>query len=442
MTPTPWEDSMPGSRATITPQRAQAREDDMLEAVHIHIRQWGNHRWIRACSLAALSPFALSGCAQLNSLNWPVNTEGKAVAIDAKQRVVISQKMHGGEIAAICAEPSPDALAAYGASIGGSVRQATGTQAQLATAIAEQAASIGLRTQSIQLMRDAMYRACEGYLSGGIGGSEFYSLQRRFQNLTLGLLAIEQLTGAVKADQATLSTNSAAGTGGNTEAEVAALGKAREDADAAKTRYDAAQAQLKTDQAAHAEAVKKLADAKKTLAANTAPTQADKDVVVAAETAAKAASEAVENQKLVLAQEDRALRTAQEMVKLATESLTAARLQVRAAASGTAALGISGASRAQIAEKVSDAVVSIVQKVFDESGKNEGCHGIISDFRARSEQYLDSPAMMSVLDVCLKEKALEVQERADQKGVPSASLPEVKNAPRPYPPPSHAPSPQ
>lgn len=378
--------------------------------------------------IAMLVLCSLSGCAQFNSLNWPIATEGKSVALDAKQRVVVSLKKDNGPTV-ICAEPSPDALSAYGASVGASARQTAGTQAQLAGAFAEQAASIGLRTQSIQLMRDAMYRACEGYMSGGIEASDFYSLQRRFQNLTLGLLAIEQLTGAVKADQAALSTNAAGATGGNTEAETAALGRARADADAAKTRYEAAQKQLKSDQNKYAEATQHLSEAKKQLAENSAPTQADKDVVTAAETAAKAAEETVENQRLVVAQEDRTLKTTQEMVKLAQESLTAAQLQVRASASGNSAFGISGAARAQVAEKVSDAVVSIVQKVFDESGKNEGCHGIISDFRSRTDIYLRSPAMMSVLDVCLKEKALDVQERAVKKGVPATSLPDVKSGP-------------
>lgn len=157
----------------------------------------------------------LSGCANFDSIYRPVDVNGKAISLDAKQRVVISASVPNS--AMVCAEPSPDSLSAYGASLTGTLSKSPIEQAQLAAALAEQVASIGLRTQSIQLMRDAMYRACEGYLSGGIAAGEFYSLQRRFQNMTVGLLAIEQLTGAVKAEQAALGTSSAAATGDNTE---------------------------------------------------------------------------------------------------------------------------------------------------------------------------------------------------------------------------------
>jgi len=67
-------------------------------------------------------------------------------------------------------------LSAYGASLSGTFAKSSTEQAQLAAALAEQSGSISLRTQSIQLMRDAMYRACEAYLSGGISEGEFYSL--------------------------------------------------------------------------------------------------------------------------------------------------------------------------------------------------------------------------------------------------------------------------
>ena len=405
-------------------------------------------------TLATLGPAALvtlTGCAQLTSLNWPVNVEGKAASLDAKQRVVFSQQRKdvsdgkGGthDVLVICAEPSPDALSAFGASLGGSIIGGGSTKAQFASALAEQSASIGLRTQSIQLMRDAMYRACEGYMGGGLTANQFHSLQRRFQNLTLGLLAIEQLTGAVKAEQAVLSTNSGASTGANTEAETEALGNARKARDTAKGELEDAQTQFKKDNDTLVDANKKAADQKAALAAKKEPTQADKDAVAAAEGLAKTAAETVANQKQVVVNKERALATADEMLKIAQENLTAARLQVRAFASGSAAFGSSGAARAQVTEKVADAVGKIVQQVFDESGKGEGCNGIADDFRNRTDFYLQSPALMSLLSICLNEKAADVAARAKKGGVdapPTYVVPSFvpKFSPAPAPPPKPA----
>ena len=190
----------------------------------------------------------LGGCANLNSISREITVaEGaKASAIDAKQRVVFSATRARPASAAkgtsgasllpdlvVCAEPSPDALSAISASFSGSQTGSNSEAVQLALTLTEQASSIGLRTQSIQLMRDTMYRACEAYMAGALSPTEFFYLQRRFQNLTLGLLAIEQLTGAVKAAQATLSAAATAGTGESAEAETIALTTARERLDAA-----------------------------------------------------------------------------------------------------------------------------------------------------------------------------------------------------------------
>ena len=118
--------------------------------------------------------------------------KNQAFFIDAKQRAVFQR---GG---IICAEPSPDALSALAASQGLSVATPAGTTVGQSFSIAEAAGAIGLRTQSIQLMRDHMYRICEGYSSGAISGLAFQLLHRRFQTTMVGILAIEQLTGAVR----------------------------------------------------------------------------------------------------------------------------------------------------------------------------------------------------------------------------------------------------
>lgn len=371
---------------------------------------------MRTSSLASLALVTtLCGCANLNSIYRGIDVHGSAVSLDAKQRAVFSVPRPNTAI--ICAEPSPDALSAYSASLSGTFSNNSSAQAQLAGALAEQSASIGLRTQSIQLMRDAMYRACEGYMSGGVSPSEFYLLQRRFQNLTLGLLAIEQLTGAVKAEQVALSTNSGGSTGENTEVETASLNKAKTDQIAAKDAYDAANLQLGKDTNDLATATKNVASLKKALAANAKPTQDDKDAVTAAETQATTAQDKFEQQKLDTDSKRRTLEAADSSVKIAEQNLTDARGRVRAFASGTASLGQAGAARAAVTDKVASAVQNIVGQVFLESGRGEGCNGIIDDFRSNPGRYASGSVGENVLNTCLFAKQAEISTQAQKAGV-------------------------
>lgn len=371
---------------------------------------------MRTSGLASLGLVAsLCGCANLDSIYRGIDVQGSAVSLDAKQRAVFSVSKPNTTV--ICAEPSPDALSAYSASLSGTFSNNSSAQAQLASALAEQSASIGLRTQSIQLMRDAMYRACEGYMSGGVSAGEFYLLQRRFQNLTLGLLAIEQLTGAVKAEQVALSTNSGASTGENTEVETTALNKAKTDQIAAKDAYDAANLQLGKDTNDLATATKNVASLKKALAANAKPTQDDKDAVTAAETQATTAQDKFDQQKLDTDSKRRTLEAADSSVKIAEQNLTDARGRVRAIASGSASLGQAGAARAAITDKVASAVQNIVGQVFLESGRGEGCNGIIDDFRSNPSRYATGSVGENVLNTCLFAKQAEISTQAQKAGV-------------------------
>lgn len=137
--------------------------------------------------------------------NWNAVTKKKtfsddldAVFIDAKQRVVFARSHDAEKPPKICAEPSPDALSVLAASGGVDVTTPKGINAGAQGTLSEAAGSIGLRTQSIQLMRDAMFRICEGYANGSIGEAEFETLHRRFQQSMVTILAVEQLTGAVR----------------------------------------------------------------------------------------------------------------------------------------------------------------------------------------------------------------------------------------------------
>lgn len=163
------------------------------------------HKFILGVFLITL----LSACANLNTAFREQDFGNlKLISIDAKQRVVTHSKGSDRDPSGVtCAEPSPDALSAASAAGSGSLEVASKALG-LGYSAAEGAAYIGLRTQTIQLLRDALYRLCEGYAAGAITKERFHRLQRHYQNSMVALLAIEQLTGAVVARPATISGSS------------------------------------------------------------------------------------------------------------------------------------------------------------------------------------------------------------------------------------------
>ena len=132
---------------------------------------------------------------------------GTIIALDAKQRVIMEKDVDDGDFQArmFCAEPSPDALSATSSAFATSGALKSGAQGGgqtalgLAQTIIESAGSIGLRTQTIQLLRDAMFRLCEAYWNRAFDKEATIRMHRRFQVTMTGLLAIEQLTGVVQA---------------------------------------------------------------------------------------------------------------------------------------------------------------------------------------------------------------------------------------------------
>ncbi len=101
-----------------------------------------------------------------------------------------------------CSEPSPDALTALAASLSGETKAGV----NIAAAYSENAASIGLRTQSIQLLRDQLYSICQAYANQGLSSYTYQTLLAKNQQNTIALMAIEQLTGVLKAPSVKLTT--------------------------------------------------------------------------------------------------------------------------------------------------------------------------------------------------------------------------------------------
>lgn len=163
--------------------------------------------------------FILSGCASLKTYHneTKLGDTHRSIAVDAKQRFIFTGPVTVGDDPGnlspdnkqiICAEPSPDVFSAFAASIEGSA-SSEAISAALKGAFSENAATIGIRTQTIQLLRDSMYRICEGFLSGAIDKKQFHQLHQRFQRIMVTLVAIDQLTQAAQPPATAISTDAA-----------------------------------------------------------------------------------------------------------------------------------------------------------------------------------------------------------------------------------------
>lgn len=116
-----------------------------------------------------------------------------------------------------CAEPSPDVFTVLSSalSFSGTFTNDTAVQtasANLAHQISEAGSTIS-RTQTIQTLRELMYRTCERYLSGAITKDDFYIQAGRDQRILVSILAIEQLTNAARPEPVRISVTSSAEAG-------------------------------------------------------------------------------------------------------------------------------------------------------------------------------------------------------------------------------------
>ena len=151
-------------------------------------------------ALGSATLLSLSACANLHTINRSTDLpgDGKAIHLDAAQRVI-----HVTADGKACAEPTPDALQSYASALGGTL-SAGADGVSFSNALRANAASVGLHSQSITLMRQQLFNICEYAQNKWLNDADVMLLMERSQDLTLGVLAIEQLTGAVVARQAML----------------------------------------------------------------------------------------------------------------------------------------------------------------------------------------------------------------------------------------------
>ena len=137
------------------------------------------------------------------------------LSIDAKQRLVLvgtRTEEDGTKTRVVCAEPSPDALVAQAAvlSASGAYKQgetnAPSAGGNVGVGLQESASSIGLRTQSIQILRDGYYRLCESYMNSAISTEQYNRVVMNIDTFINVALAIDGLGNAKSAPAVAIGT--------------------------------------------------------------------------------------------------------------------------------------------------------------------------------------------------------------------------------------------
>lgn len=277
-------------------------------------------RWLFGPGVAFVA-LAVSGCAEMTHLTRTRTLgEHQYILIDAKQRAISTRN------GVSCAEPSPDALSAIAASHGLNLTTPQGTSVGQSLSIAEAAGSIGLRTQSIQLLRDHMYRVCESAQAGYISPPVMQLLHRRFQTTTVAILAIEQLTGTIRAPAVVLGGASDVG---NAEA-IVKLSATRETQAAS---VETAQKDLAARKTAVATAVGDVAT--KTADLATANSGGDAATIKAAQDALKTAQDKETAEREAEALADSVLTQRRATLAAIDRAITMAQATGSASATGT-----------------------------------------------------------------------------------------------------------
>jgi len=154
-------------------------------------------------SLVVLIAVTVNGCAPYKNSR----------ALEAEERLLIYTETTKGvgnnkvTTGIMCPEPSPDALKTLAASMNVEKQDV----AAIAAAYSEGGANIGLRTHSIQLLRDQLFSICQAYANGALTKPAYQMLLTRNQRNTVALMAVEQLTGVLRTPSVTLSGSSSVG---------------------------------------------------------------------------------------------------------------------------------------------------------------------------------------------------------------------------------------
>lgn len=153
----------------------------------------------RSCAvLVALLTLGACGAGGAKTFKEFNIDKGNSIAIDATTRVILVTQKGGAthDQFVVCGEPSPDAIvASFGAeaTVKGSAPQ--GPSVEAGGKITQTAKSIAVRTATIQLLRDGLYRACEAVINGMIGTNEYRRILSGIGDVMIVLQALDSLGG-------------------------------------------------------------------------------------------------------------------------------------------------------------------------------------------------------------------------------------------------------
>lgn len=301
-----------------------------------------------------------------------------------------------------CLEPSADLAKAISSNTSGAGSAPLGalfgagvsgeTAASVARSVSESAAQMTDRLASIQLLRDALYRACEAYANGALTATSYAVLLSRYDDVMITMLLGELAAANFGGATASLGGGTSGSANATFQQQRAQAEAEETDAVAAKTEADkkvAAQeqkvAKAEAEHAAAQDARDNLGDAPE---ADTQPSVEDLD-------------RAVDETQEALHQEEVALAQLQTEQNLLDGALTEARAAVAASRAFASATGISGAKevsgteRTKIAESLqemqrkyveninSDALVVACISALDKPKQPQGHHTLLVDFCSR-----------------------------------------------------------
>jgi hypothetical protein len=200
------------------------------------------------CGVVGFFALVAAGCTRYVFKHKAVATDTRhIVSVDAKQRAILASKD------SFCSEPSPDvfSVVAQALSFGGTFGRSADPKAveaalQAAFSSAEQGSTIP-RTQTVNMLRELMFRTCERFLNGGYDKDQLSVQAVRDQRLMVSILAIEQLTGAVAPKPVTISASGSSSQGGGGEGLVRLDDAKKELTEAEKARGTAQEKFTKLD---------------------------------------------------------------------------------------------------------------------------------------------------------------------------------------------------
>jgi hypothetical protein len=151
------------------------------------------------------------GCKSVINKPKAIGGSSMAIAVDARQRFLVSKQGMDPDdpsfqLQKICLEPSPDVFSVLSSALEGSAKYMDKASLNFSATFAESAATIGLRTETIQLLRDSMYRICELALNGDLDKGTASRLHDSYQRSMVTLAAVAALTDAARPVQIALTS--------------------------------------------------------------------------------------------------------------------------------------------------------------------------------------------------------------------------------------------